>query len=149
MIGRSGYVLSAELMFPVAPRTIKSKDKTKEYPFLGSIMKGFLFADHGAVFPYKGTGLGAKHYTSDDFLISLGGGIKFTLPKDINIKLSLGFPLMRNAHEENPKCGRFHFEMTITPDFDALLRLRRPKNKNIEQVRNIEINPTKKRRRRS
>ena len=144
LIGRSGYLISAELMFPVAPRTIKNKDKTKEYPFLGSIMKGFVFADHAGIFPYKGTGLGSEHYTSDDFLISVGAGIKFTLPKDINIKLSWGFPLMRNGHEENSKCGRFHFEMSITPDFDALLRLRKPKNKNIEQVRNIETNPLEK-----
>ena len=142
LIGRSGYIVSAELMFPIAPRTIKNKDKTKEYPFLGSILKGFVFADHGAVFPYKGTGLGAEHYTSDDFLISLGAGIKFTLPKDINIKLSWGFPLMRNNHEENSKCGRFHFEMSISPDFDALLNLRMPKH--VEQVRNVKPNPLKK-----
>ena len=51
---------------------------------------------------------------------------------------------MRNGHEENPKCGRFHFEMVIAPDFDALLKLRRPKNKNIEQVRNDIINPLNK-----
>ncbi len=128
LIGRSGYLVSAELQFPVAPRTIKNKDKTKEYPFLGSFIKGFIFADHAGIFPYKGTGLGSEHYTSDDFLTSLGAGVKFTLPKDINIKLSWGFPLMRNGHEENSKCGRFHFEMSISPDFDALLSLRMPKH---------------------
>ena len=45
LIGRSGYLVSAELQFPVAPRTIKNKDKTKEYPFLGSFIKGFIFAE--------------------------------------------------------------------------------------------------------
>ena len=56
------------------------------------------------------------------FLVSLGAGVKFNLPKDINIKLSWGFPLMRNGHEENPKCGRFHFEMMSVlpqPDLDT------------------------------
>lgn len=40
---------------------------------------------------------------------------------------------MRNHYEENPKCGRFHFELSLTPDFDALVKLRRPKN--IEKVK--------------
>ena len=67
LIGRSGYLISAELLFPVAPRTIKNKDKTKEYPFLGSFIKGFVFADHAGIFPYKGTGPGAQSINSSDF----------------------------------------------------------------------------------
>ena len=35
---------------------------------------------------------------------------------------------MRNNHEEVNKCGRFHFELSVTPDFDALVKLRKPKN---------------------
>ncbi|MBR1424145.1 ShlB/FhaC/HecB family hemolysin secretion/activation protein [bacterium] len=134
LIGRSGYILSAEMLFPILPRTIKSKDKTKEYPFLGSFMKGFVFADHAGIFPYKGTGEGKEGYDQNDFLMSLGFGFRFNLPKDINLRIAWGFPLMRNNHEEVNKCGRFHIELSITPDFDALVKLRKPKKKNIERV---------------
>ena len=133
LIGRSGYILSAEMLFPILPRTIKSKDKTKEIPFLGSFMKGFVFADHAGIFPYKGTGTGSQGYDQNDFLASLGFGFRFNLPKDINLRIAWGFPLMRNNHEEVNKCGRFHIELSITPDFDALVKLRKPKN--VERVK--------------
>ena len=45
---------------------------------------------------------------------------------------------MRNRYEEVNKLGRFHFEMCITPDFDAMVKLRRPK-KGIENVKNDDI----------
>ena len=134
LIGRSGYILSGELLFPIFPKTIKNKDKTKEYPFLGSYMKGFVFADHAGIFPYKGTGLGKEGYNQNDFLISIGGGVRINLPKDISLRLSWGIPLMNNNHEEVDRWGRFHFELSISPDFDALVKLRKPKNKNIEKV---------------
>ena len=134
LIGRSGYVLSGELMFPVLPRTIKSRDKTKEIPFLGSYMKMFGFIDHAYVFPYKGDGPDAPCYNSDDVLISMGLGFRFNLPKDISLRICWGFPLMRNHYEENPKCGRFHIELSVTPDFDALVKLRKPKG-----VENVKI----------
>ena len=60
--------------------------------------------------------------------------MRINLPKDINLRLSWGIPLMNNNHEEVDKRGRFHFELSISPDFDALVKLRKPKNKNIERV---------------
>ena len=136
LIGRSGYVLSGELMFPVLPRTIKSRDKTKEIPFLGSFVKMFGFIDHAYVFPYKGSGVDAPCYNSNDVLISMGLGFRFQLPGNISCRICWGFPLMRNNYEENPKCGRFHFELSLTPDFDALVAMRKPKGgKGIEQVK--------------
>lgn len=133
LIGRSGYILSAEMLFPILPRTIQNKDKTKEYPFLGTFMKGFVFADHAGIFPYKGTGEGKEGYNQNDFLMSLGFGFRFNLPKDINLRIAWGFPVMRNNHEEVNKCGRFHIELSLTPDFDALVKLRKPKN--VEKVK--------------
>ena len=133
LIGRSGYILSGEIMFPVLPRTIKSRDKKKEIPFLGSYMKMFGFIDHAYVFPYKGDGPDAPSYNSNDVLISMGLGFRFHLPKDISLRICWGFPLMRNHYEENPKCGRFHIELSVTPDFDALVKLRKPKG--VEQVK--------------
>lgn len=127
LIGRSGYILSGELMFPVLPRTIKSKDKTKEIPFVGSFVKMFGFIDHAYVFPYKGDGPDAPCYNSNDVLISMGLGFRFQLPGSVSLRICWGFPLMRNAYEETSKCGRFHFELSLTPDFDALVAMRKPK----------------------
>ena len=127
LIGRTGYLVSAELQFPLGPRTIKSKDKSKQIPFSGSFLKGFAFADHAGVFPYKGTGKGSEGYDQNDFLMSIGCGIKINLPKDIAIRLSWGIPLMNNNHEETNKRGRFHFELSLTPDFDYFLNQRKPK----------------------
>lgn len=133
LIGRTGYIVSAEMMFPIGPRAIKSrKDKEKMIPFVGNYLKGFIFADHAGVFPYKGTGNGSEGYNSDDFLASLGFGIKINLPGSASLRLSWGFPLMRNSHEEEYHQGRFHFELSLQPDFDALVKLRKPKN--VEKV---------------
>ena len=134
LIGRTGYVISSELSFPLGPRTIKSKkNKEKLIPFTGNYLKGFVFADHAGIFPYKGTGNGSQGYNQNDFLMSVGFGFKVNLPKDINLRIAWGFPVMRNSHEERNKCGRFHFELSLTPDFDALVKLRKPKN--FEKVR--------------
>ncbi len=129
LIGRSGYLISTELLFPILPRTIKNKDKTKDIPFLGNYLKGFIFADHAGVFPYKGTGTGAQGYNQNDFLMSLGVGFRINLPGSASLRIAWGFPVMRNAYEEVSKCGRFHFELSITPDFDAIVKLRHPKEK--------------------
>ncbi len=136
LIGRSGYILSAELQFPLGPRYIKSKkNKEKFIQFTGNYLKGFVFADHAGIFPYKGTDIGKEGYDQNDFLMSLGFGFKINLPKDIGLRIAWGFPLMRNNHEEVNKCGRFHIELSLTPDFDALVKLRKPKN-----VEKVEVN---------
>ena len=129
LIGKTGYIISTELMFPIGPRSIKSKkDKEKQIPFTGNYLKGFIFADHAGIFPYKGSGPGSQSYNQDDFLASVGFGFKINLPGSINLRIAWGFPLMRNHHEEKSKCGRFHFELSLQPDIDALVRLRKPKN---------------------
>jgi len=134
LIGRNGYIVSAELMFPLGPRAIKSrKDKEKYIPFIGNYLKGFVFADHAGIFPYKGSGVGAQGYDSNDFLVSIGLGLKISLPGSLTAKLAWGFPLMRNNHESDYRQGRFHFELSMQPDFDALVKLRKPKN--VEKVK--------------
>ena len=134
LIGRDGYVVSAELLFPLGPQTILNRDKTARIPFTGNYLKGFIFADHAGIFPYKGTGPGSQGYNRNDFLMSIGCGMRINLPKDISLRISWGFPLMNNNHEEVDKWGRFHFELSISPDFDALVKLRKPKKKEIERV---------------
>lgn len=150
LIGRSGYILSSELMFPLGPRTIKSrKDKEKVIPFTGNYLKGFVFADHAGIFPYKGTGLGSEGYNQNDFLMSLGFGFRINLPGSASLRIAWGFPVMRNNHEEVNKCGRFHIELSLQPDFDALVKLRKPKNvekvkvdDDIKLVKNSDKNPS-------
>ena len=112
LIGRSGYVVSGELLFPLAPRTRVDKKTNEVKNFIGNYVKGFIFCDHGMVFPYKGTGFGAR----------------INLPGDLSLRLAWGIPLMRNKFETPPTCGRFHFELSLSPDIDALVKLRKPKN---------------------
>ena len=45
LIGKNGYILGAELQFPIMARAIKSRDKSHYIPFLGSYLKGFTFLD--------------------------------------------------------------------------------------------------------
>ena len=143
LIGKDGYILSAELQFPVLPRAIKSRDKSKYIPFLGNFLKGFVFADHAGIFPYKGSGEGKQVYKQHDFLMSLGCGFKINLPKDLSLRIAWGFPVMRNNHEDKKSWGKFHFDLNITPDFDAILAMRKPKEKKIETVKLPEKETTK------
>ncbi len=131
LIGRSGYVVSGELLFPIAPRTRVSKKTNEVKNFIGSYVKGFVFCDHAMVFPYKGTGLGAEGYNHDDILLSMGFGTRITLPGDLSLRMSWGIPLMRNKFESAPTCGRFHIELSLSPDFDMLVKLRKPKTEKL------------------
>ena len=133
LIGRSGYIMNAELLFPIAPRTRVDKKTNKTKNFIGNYLKGFVFCDHAMVFPYKGNGTGSEGYNKDDVLLSIGLGTRINLPGDLSIRLSWGFPLMKNKYEVRQSWGRFHIEMSLSPDFDAIVRLRRPKN--IEKVK--------------
>jgi hemolysin activation/secretion protein len=124
LIGKSGYLLSAEVLFPIAPETIKRKGK--EVPFLGKYVKGVLFVDQAAVFPYKGEGAGAEGFNADDLIVGAGPGLRIALPGDVTLRLYLGFPVgRRNAHEYDYHSARIHFELTAMPDFDKLLKHRK------------------------
>ena len=138
LIGRSGYLLSGELLFPIAPASVKSKDKKKEIPFLGRYVKGVAFVDHAMVFPFKGDGPGAPGYDANDVLLSIGLGLRVTLPKDLTARLYWGFPMIRNSHEAVQHAGRFHFDIVLTPDYDALLKLRHPKEKVPKEPKKIQ-----------
>lgn len=148
LIGRSGYLLSGEVLFPIAPSNIKVKDKKqeteKELPFLGKFVKGVAFVDHAMVFPFKGDGPGAPGYDANDVLLSIGLGLRVTLPKDLTARLYWGFPMIRNNHETTQQAGRFHFDIVLTPDYDALVKLRHPKEpkqekekKELKKIQNL------------
>lgn len=134
LIGKNGYIIGTELQFPILARAIKSGDKSHYIPFLGNYLKGFVFWDFAGIFPYKGTGLGEQTANRDDYLTSLGCGFKIMLPKDLSLRIAWGFPLFYNRHEERHKWGRFHFDLNISPDFDYLLKHRKPKGEPVEMV---------------
>lgn len=133
MIGKNGFVTSAELMFPLLPRQITSPRSGEKIPFIGRYVKGAVFADLGGVFPqvdeYQyGVGGGTGHQGSY-FMASLGMGLRIQLPGDLSARLYWGYPLINsqyfeNANGDNRRLGRFHFELTMEPNLDMLLRSR-------------------------
>ncbi len=127
LIGRSGYIISGEMLFPLAPQeiTINKKTDPKKVPFVGKYVKGVVFADHAGVFPFKGEGPGAQTYDHNDYLISVGMGLRISLPGDVTARLYWGFPLMRNSHEMYYRNPRFSFELSLAPDFDKILKHRK------------------------
>ena len=106
-------------MFPLLPREITSPRSGEKVPFLGKYVKGAIFADHAGIFPAVGEGYDGSH-----FLMSLGMGLRVQLPGDLSARLYWGFPLVNNRYEQDRKYGRFHFELTLEPNIDALLRHR-------------------------
>ena len=129
LIGRSGYILSAELMFPILPQniTVKHNGEKEKLPFLGRFVKGILFVDHAGIYPFKGEGPGARCYTKDDYMISMGFGLKINLPGDASARLYWGYPLMHNNNEQEVRRPRFSFEISFAPDFDKILEWKRKK----------------------
>ena len=127
LIGRSGYVLSAELMFPILPQniTVKNKGEKKKLPFLGRFVKGIAFVDHAGIYPFKGEGAGSRSYTKDDYMVSTGLGLKINLPADASARLYWGYPLMHNNNEKYVRRPRFSFELSLAPDFDKILEWKR------------------------
>ena len=121
MIGKNGYYLSGELMFPLLPREITSPRSGEKIPFLGKYVKGAIFADHAGIFP---AACEDDYYDGSHFLMSLGMGLRVQLPGDLSARLYWGFPLVNNRFEQDRKYGRFHFELTLEPNIDALLRHR-------------------------
>ena len=123
MIGKNGYFVSGELMFPLLPREITSPRTGNKIPFIGRYIKGAVFADTAGIFPAaKEDYLGGSYFAA-----SLGAGLRIQLPLDLTARLYWGFPLIRNYHEPYSKMGRFHFEMTMSPNIDALLASRSTK----------------------
>ncbi len=132
LIGRSGYVLSAELMFPILPKEVtvkKNKEKIK-IPFLGQFVKGLFFVDHAGVYPYKGEGFGARSYNKNDYVTSTGAGLRVTLPGDATARLYWGYPITTNSNETYVRRPRFSFEVSLTPDFDKLLKMKKQREEN-------------------
>ncbi len=134
MIGKSGYFFSGELMFPLGPRYLTNKDGLTRN-FLGNYLKGAIFADTAGIFPFVGEDQPYGRAMGDGsyFLASIGMGIRAQLPGDMSARLYWGYPLINNAWEQHRHMGRFHFELTVEPDFDSLLSKRSTKAQPLPQ----------------
>ena len=121
MIGKNGFFTSGELMFPIMPRQITSPRTGEKIPFIGKYVKGAVFADFGGVFPQ----VDEYQYEGTYFMASLGMGLRVQLPGDLSARLYWGYPLINSRYfDQDRKVGRFHFELTMEPNIDALLRSR-------------------------
>jgi len=98
LIGDEGYFTSAELHLPIpVPQDDYSIKFTNK-------VKGVIFVDHGAVFPYK-AGESINH---DDFLTSVGFGFILNFSKYLTGRLNWGVPL-GNREKEGQNNIKFHF----------------------------------------
>ena len=120
MIGKNGYFISGELMFPILPREITSPRTGEKIPFIGKYVKGAVFADTAGIFPTASEDI----YGGSYFAASVGMGLRVQLPGDLSARLYWGYPLISNHWEPDRKMGRFHFELTLSPNIDALLASR-------------------------
>ena len=125
MIGKNGYFVSGELMFPIMPREITSPRTGEKIPFIGKYVKGAIFADTAGIFPAAREDIYGGRY----FAASVGMGLRVQLPLDLTGRIYWGFPLIRNHYEPYSKMGRLHFEVTMSPNIDALLASRSTKAK--------------------
>ena len=135
MIGKSGYFLSGELIFPILPSSIKKPGSDERMPFLGRVVKGAIFADHAGIFPRHAE----DYYDGSYFLASVGLGLRVQLPGSLTGRLYWGFPLIHNRYETAMRGGRFHFELTLAPDIDALLKNR--STKEVVEEKHVEAKP--------
>jgi len=114
LTAKSGYMLGAEIYFPIAPEKFYincNQYRTDEY------VRPFIFTDYAALYPYKGSGSGSQGFSNSDILLSSGAGVRIQLPYDIVFKVAFGVPLRHNKYETH-KGGAWSFELSFAPDFN-------------------------------
>jgi|GEM_PF-1909059 len=114
LVGNNGYLLSAELLTPIPliPESLKIPyyfNKTVDLKIKDRI-KGVVFCDHGAAYPDKGPEVSAH---SDDYLTSVGLGLRISFSKYLGGRLLWGFGL--DKREYNQPTSRFHFDLQSNP----------------------------------
>lgn len=101
LVGDRGYLASAELEYPF---------DFNGAAFLGrparDQVRGLFFVDHGGAFPFKGNGEG---YGAEDFLTSVGAGLRLELGKGLSGRLVVGLPVGHRKDRVNE--ARVHFTL--------------------------------------
>lgn len=119
LLGKSGYMASAELLLPLPFLPEKAGNEKLGYVNLRKMIKGAVFVDHGGVFP---SGLYDESLSKHHFLTSVGLGLRIALKENLSARLYWGFGLGNNRFESSQPTGRFHFELSSSPDFSKLLK---------------------------
>jgi len=101
LVGDEGYFLSAELKFPL-PYT----DRVMFGSSLREALKGSIFVDHGAAFPYRGNG---ESSSSEDYITGVGVGLSMNFSRYLTGKIDLGFPLAK--HGQDIDSVQIHFTL--------------------------------------
>ena len=101
LIGDTGYLISAELFFPLPfpDAGIAGFD-------LRNRLKGVVFADHGGAFPYKPGGGSMTHH---DYITGTGIGLTGSISKHFTGRLILGIPITNRGHLKDDCL--FHFSV--------------------------------------
>jgi hemolysin activation/secretion protein len=103
LLGDNGYFVSAELRIPLPflPETIGGVPIRDKF-------SGVAFVDHGAAFtPISNT------YNGNNYLTSVGFGLRAALTKYLNGRVDYGFRL--NKVQPNQSVGRVHFGIEANP----------------------------------
>lgn len=98
LMGNNGYLFSAQVFFPL----FFLPEKIYRLPVKKTV-KGVVFCDHGAAYPYKPDNSTSKL----DYLTSLGMGLRINLSEYITATLDWGFGLGKREREQ--PTARFHF----------------------------------------
>lgn len=98
LMGNNGYFLSAQVFFPL----FILPEKIRKFP-VKKIIRGVVFCDHGAAFPYRPETTSTKM----DYLTSVGLGLRISIYEHITATVDWGFGLGRRETEQ--PTARFHF----------------------------------------
>lgn len=101
LVGDEGYFVSAEIKFPL-PYTNRDLFGSS----LRKSLKGVVFVDHGAAFPYRGSGASSTH---EDFITGTGVGLSMYFSRYLSGRIDLGFPLQK--HGKDIDSFRIHFTL--------------------------------------
>lgn len=105
LIGDNGYLLSAEIRFPL-PFLPKQVGKFQ----VRDRIRGLVFCDHGGAFPDDGDASSPHHY---DYLTSVGMGLRGYITKYISGRIDWGFGL--GQREWPQPTARMHFGLEANP----------------------------------
>ena len=99
--GDQGYFASIELGFPLKGES----QALATNPHLDR-WRGFMFIDHGGVYPFKGNG---ESRDSDDSITSIGTGLAMNLSEAMSGRLVLADPLDTRTDNEDGPIIHFYF----------------------------------------
>lgn len=105
LTGNNGYFTSAQFILPLS----FLPENFCKIP-LKKVLKGEVFIDHGAAYPYRPGGESATQY---DYLTSAGMGLRIDFSEYITGVLDWGFGF--GNREDNQPVARFHFSLQANP----------------------------------